>query len=210
MGSFPVKKFRRKIGAAASSALGIITTPVMAAVLAGVLTGCGGSVSTPTVFVPPPSSNLSAAEVTALVQAAAVAADPNTMVIAVVDRAGRILAVYRKPAAPTLATGNFGAQVDTNELAVSLARTAAFFSNDQAPLSSRTVRFISGIHFPPGISTRQTPRSTESRTPIAVALSPRISSPARTCRPRVRSTALRRAWASLLEKRTSPIAIQTP
>jgi hypothetical protein len=42
--------------------------------------------------------------------------------------------------------------VDVNELAVSLARTAAFFSNDQAPLSSRTVRFISGIHFPPGIT----------------------------------------------------------
>jgi uncharacterized protein GlcG (DUF336 family) len=87
-----------------------------------------------------------------LVQAAAQAADPNTMVIAVVDRAGRILAVYRKPAAPSLATGNFGAQVDLNELAVSLARTGAFFSNDQAPLSSRTVRFISGIHFPPGVT----------------------------------------------------------
>ena len=35
---------------------------------------------------------------------------------------------------------------------MSLARTAAFISNDTAPLSSRTVRFISGIHFPPGIS----------------------------------------------------------
>ena len=30
--------------------------------------------------------------------------------------------------------------------------TAAFFSNDQAPLSSQTVRYISGIHFPPGIT----------------------------------------------------------
>ena len=97
-------------------------------------------------------TNLSAADVTTLVQAAAQAADPNTMVIAVVDRAGRVLGVYRKPAAPTLATGNFGAQVDASELAVSLARTGAFFSNDQAPLSSRTVRFISGIHFPPGIT----------------------------------------------------------
>ncbi len=38
-----------------------------------------------------------------------------------------------------------------NEVAVALARTASFFSNDQAPLSSRTVRYISGIHFPPGI-----------------------------------------------------------
>ena len=42
--------------------------------------------------------------------------------------------------------------VDTNELAVSLARTGAFFSNDQAPLSSRTVRFISREHFPPTFS----------------------------------------------------------
>jgi len=101
---------------------------------------------------PPPSASLTAADVTTLVQTAAQAADPNTMVIAVVDRGGNILAVYRKPSAPALATGNFGAQVDTNELAVSLARTGAFFSNDQAPLSSRTVRFISGIHFPPGVT----------------------------------------------------------
>ncbi len=42
-------------------------------------------------------------------------------------------------------------QADTNEVAVALARTAGFFSNGQAPLSSRTVRYISGIHFPPGI-----------------------------------------------------------
>ena len=41
--------------------------------------------------------------------------------------------------------------VDANDYAVGLARTGAFFSNDQAPLSSRTVRFISGIHFPPGM-----------------------------------------------------------
>lgn len=115
--------------------------------------GCGGVVGNLTSMTPPsPTPNLTAADVTALVQAAAQAADPNTMVIAVVDRAGNILAVYRKPAAPPLATGNFGVQVDSNELAVSLARTGAFFSNDQAPLSSRTVRFISGIHFPPGIS----------------------------------------------------------
>src|SRR6266581_6012389 len=115
-------------------------------------TGCGGAVGGLTSVTPPsPTPNLTAADVTTLIQAAAQAADPNTMAIAVVDRAGNILAVYRKPAAPTLAMGNFGVQVDTNELAVSLARTAAFFSNDQAPLSSRTVRFISGIHFPPGV-----------------------------------------------------------
>jgi len=115
--------------------------------------GCGG-LAGPLTSAPPPSSvqSLTTADVTALTQAAAQAADPNTMVIAVVDRAGNILGVYRKPSAPALAAGNFGAQVDTNELAVSLARAAAFFSNDQAPLSSRTVRFLSGIHFPPGIA----------------------------------------------------------
>ena len=116
------------------------------------LTNCGGVAGSLTSFPPPPVTNLSAADVSALVQAAAQAADPNTMVIAVVDRAGRVLGVYHKPAAPTLVAGNFGALVDASELAVSLARTGAFFSNDQAPLSSRTVRFISGIHFPPGIT----------------------------------------------------------
>ena len=124
-----------------------------AVMLASSVAGCGGVVGPLTSVTPPPTvQSLTAADVTALVQAAAQAADPNTMVIAVVDRAGNVLGVYRKPSAPTLATGNFSAPVDVNELAVSLARTGAFFSNDQAPLSSRTVRFISGIHFPPGIA----------------------------------------------------------
>jgi uncharacterized protein GlcG (DUF336 family) len=74
------------------------------------------------------------------------------MVVAVADRAGNILAVFETVGAPTTATGNFGQVVASDELAVGLARTAAFFSNDQAPLSSRTVRFISGIHFPPGVA----------------------------------------------------------
>jgi uncharacterized protein GlcG (DUF336 family) len=77
------------------------------------------------------------------IAAAAAAAVANTgMTAAVVDRLGNILALYRQPGA---APGN-------DDLAVGVARTAAFFSHDQAPLSSRTVRFISGIHFPPGIA----------------------------------------------------------
>jgi uncharacterized protein GlcG (DUF336 family) len=126
---------------------------VFALALGLALTGCGGTTGVSTPPGPPPAPlTLTSAEVQQLVQKGAEAADSTTMVIAVVDRAGRILAVFRKPAVPTMSTGNFGALVDTNELAVSLARTAAFFSNDQAPLSSRTVRFISGIHFPPGVS----------------------------------------------------------
>ncbi len=84
---------------------------------------------------------LTAADVTAVVTAAASALSDNTLAVAVVDRRGAILSVYRRPGTTVLA----------QDVAVTLARTTAFFSNDQAPLSSRTVRFISGIHFPAGV-----------------------------------------------------------
>lgn len=86
-------------------------------------------------------TSLSAAEVDAIVRAAAKALPDASMTIAVVDRAGRVLALYEK-----------STNVANRELAVGVARTAAFFSHDQAPLSSRTVRFLSGNHFPPGIT----------------------------------------------------------
>jgi len=94
------------------------------------------------------------------VRAAATAISPTNVVIAVVDRTGVPLAVYRGPGAGAgdIITGGLvsslyqgGAPVLATDYAVGLARTGAFFSNNQAPLSSRTVRFISGIHFPPGI-----------------------------------------------------------
>ena len=95
---------------------------------------------------------LTSADVAKVVEAAASSVNSEAMVIAVTDRQGNILAVYQKPNAPATALANFGVQADTPEVAVALARTTSFFSNDQAPLSSRTVRFISGIHFPPGIN----------------------------------------------------------
>lgn len=145
------KQRRKTIALATLLALGI------AAALAALLIGCGSggggtggtASSTPD---PPTSTSLSAMDVQNVVQAAAQAADATSMVIAVVDRGGNVLAVYRKPGAGATATGNFGATVNVNDLAVALARTAAYFSNDQAPLSSRTVRFLSGIHFPPGVA----------------------------------------------------------
>ena len=59
------------------------------------------------------------------------------------------------PDAPLTVVGNFSTQVSANDVAIGLARTGAFFSNNQAPLTSRTVRFISGVHFPPGVSDTQ-------------------------------------------------------
>ena len=86
------------------------------------------------------ASSLSAAGVETIVRGAA--SIDGALTVAVVDRAGRPLALYR----------GAGASSANDELAVGVARTAAFFSHNQAPLSSRTVRFISGIHFPPGIT----------------------------------------------------------
>src|SRR5688572_31557450 len=77
-------------------------------------------------------------DVQAIVNVAASALGDSTLSIAVVDRTGAILAAYAREHA-----GERGA-----DYAVSVARAGAMFSHDQAPLSSRTVRFISGIHFP--------------------------------------------------------------
>jgi uncharacterized protein GlcG (DUF336 family) len=85
---------------------------------------------------------LSSSEVDAIVKAAAAALNVNNLTIAVVDRAGRPLAVFAQTGAPA----------SDADRAVGVARTAAFFSHNMAPLSSRTVRFISGIHFPPGVT----------------------------------------------------------
>jgi uncharacterized protein GlcG (DUF336 family) len=100
---------------------------------------------------PSTASALTVADVQQVIQNTAQSVNAP-LVVSVVDRGGNVLAVFQTPGAPATAIGNFGATVDGNELAVALARTAALFSNDQAPLSSRTIRFISGIHFPPGVA----------------------------------------------------------
>ncbi len=105
----------------------------------------------------PATPPLCASEVQAIINRAITILD-QPMVVAVVDRVGNPLGVFRKTGAPLQVAGNFSGEsllnnplYDAGEVAVSLARTAAFFSHNQAPLSSRTVRFISGVHFPPGV-----------------------------------------------------------
>src|SRR5262245_45416601 len=84
---------------------------------------------------------LTAADVNAVLTAAMSAINDQTMAAAVVDRQGVILGVAARS----------GASATAPDQAVTIARTAGFFSNGQAPLSTRTIRFISGIHFPPGV-----------------------------------------------------------
>jgi uncharacterized protein GlcG (DUF336 family) len=139
----------------------IAAAVILMVVISILLVGCGGGSqnanTTPqsavnTVPSAPAAVTLTLSDVDSIVHAAAAATSPTTAVIAVVDRAGNVLALYRKPDAPLTVAGNFGIQTGTNDVAIGLARTAAFLGNDQAPLSSRTVRFISGVHFPPGVS----------------------------------------------------------
>lgn len=92
---------------------------------------------------PDPFGSLSPAEVDTIVKAALSAvSSPTPISVGVVDRTGRPLAVYQQA----------GATIDQADEALGVARTAAFFSNSQAPLSSRTIRFISQVHFPPGLT----------------------------------------------------------
>jgi len=130
--------------------LGIVLSRGVAGALALLLMGCGGGNSTPVTPPIPAVEALQVVDVQNIVQAAVNSGNVD-MAVAVVDRAGFVLGVFRTQNAPAAALGNFGQVQDANDVAVALARTGAFFSNDQAPLSSRTVRFISGIHFPPGV-----------------------------------------------------------
>jgi uncharacterized protein GlcG (DUF336 family) len=133
-------------------ALGVFFALGLASALLVFLFGCGAG---STMQVPPPViaavMPLQVADVQNIVQAAVNSVNVD-MVVAVVDRAGFVLGLFRTQNAPATAVGNFGVMQNANDVAVALARTGAFFSNDQAPLSSRTVRFISGIHLPPGVT----------------------------------------------------------
>jgi uncharacterized protein GlcG (DUF336 family) len=138
----------------------IATAVILVVVLSIFLVGCGNGsqnqMNPQSAVNTTPSGSatvtLTSSDVDSIVHAAAAATSPTTAVIAVVDRVGNVLALYRKPDAPLTVVGNFSIQTSTNDVAIGLARTGTFFSNDHAPLSSRTVRFFSGVHFPPEVS----------------------------------------------------------
>src|SRR6202158_1062359 len=132
-------------------AIGIFLAFGIAGVLGMLLLGCGGGSSAP--GTPPPIPTVQAlqvADVQNIAQAAVNSVNVD-MAVAVVDRAGFVLGAFRTQNAPATTTGNFTQVQNANDVAVALARTGAFFSNDQAPLSSRTVRFLSVIHSPAGV-----------------------------------------------------------
>jgi uncharacterized protein GlcG (DUF336 family) len=95
----------------------------------------------------PPSpalqQTMTAQEVDILLQRAAAASASNDAIIAIVDRNGRILGVRVEGGVDPAITSNPATLVFAVDGAVAKARTGAFFGNNQAPLTSRTVQFIS-------------------------------------------------------------------
>lgn len=113
-----------------------------------------GALQNFTAFAAPPPffPQLRASEVNDLLARAAGVSSSNDAIIAVVDRNGRILGVRVEDGILTSYGGNTDKLVFAIDGAVAKARTAAFFSNGDptngpdgtfAPLTSRTIRFIS-------------------------------------------------------------------
>ncbi|MDZ4852153.1 MAG: hypothetical protein SGI77_22930 [Pirellulaceae bacterium] len=86
---------------------------------------------------------LDSLDVEKLLQRASMATPSEDAIIAVVDRAGRILGVRVEREAEAVFSGRPIWLTFAIDGAVAKARTAAFFSSGQAPLTSRTIRFIS-------------------------------------------------------------------
>jgi len=90
-----------------------------------------------------PADLLTQNEVQALLERAAAAVNRSDAIIAVVDRNGTILGVRVESGVSPAITGNTTSLVFAIDGAVSLARTGAYFANDTAPLTSRTIQEIS-------------------------------------------------------------------
>ncbi len=92
---------------------------------------------------PLPSQVLTPTDVKTLLERAAASVGVNNAIIAVVDRNGSILGVRVESGVSPAITGNTVNKVFAIDGAVSLARTGAYFGNDAAPLTSRTIQQIS-------------------------------------------------------------------
>lgn len=118
----------------------MLRLPLAAPLLSLVACDAGNFTSAPVLPVFGDVVPLTAAEVTTIISRAVAATDSPFVHVAVVDRTGLLLGAYSTAGA---------APADEDNIAVSLARTTAFFSNSQAPLSSRTVETLATFHFPP-------------------------------------------------------------
>jgi uncharacterized protein GlcG (DUF336 family) len=90
----------------------------------------------------PNTTTLSTSDVQTLLERAARATASDNAIVAVVDRGGNLLGVRVEGNVSPQITGNTEKLVFAIDGAISEARTGAFFANDQAPLTSRTIQDI--------------------------------------------------------------------
>ncbi len=89
------------------------------------------------------ANQLTTDEVNTLLDRASAATRSDDAIIAVVDRSGRILGVRVEAGVDDGLTSDTKALAFAIDGAVAKARTAAFFSNNAAPITSRTIRSLS-------------------------------------------------------------------
>jgi uncharacterized protein GlcG (DUF336 family) len=136
----------------------------LAGVVALGLVGCNAkSTSPPAQIVFGDVLPLSASDVSTIISRAVAAIASNDLHVAVVSRTGDILGVYSTAG---------GTITDADNIAVGLARTTAFFSNSQAPLSSRTVETLSTYHFPPTFGATFDDPFLETPLPVSTGAGP--------------------------------------
>jgi uncharacterized protein GlcG (DUF336 family) len=97
-----------------------------------------------TLGIPPsPDVTLTASQVGTLLNRAAAATSLDSAIVAIVDRNGQVLGVRVEGGVSSAITSNAQNLVFAIDGALAEARTGAFFANDTAPLTSRTIQFIS-------------------------------------------------------------------
>ncbi len=90
-----------------------------------------------------PGTNITADEVNTLLQRAAAATQRDDAIVAILDRGGNLLGVRVEGNVDPAIRGDPAKLTFAIDGAMAEARTAAFFANNTAPLTSRTIRFIS-------------------------------------------------------------------
>jgi uncharacterized protein GlcG (DUF336 family) len=123
----------------------------------------------------PPADNavLSADQVNQLLARASAATPSNDGIIVIVDRGGNILGVSVENGVSKAITSNPATLTFAIDGALAEARTGAFFANNHAPLTSRTVQFISQST----ITQRMVDSSPDGTDPNSAAFGPGIVAP---------------------------------
>ena len=111
------------------------------------------------------NQTLSVSDVATILDRASAVSSSQDAIIVIVDRGGNILGVRMESGLSSEISSNNAIKTFAIDGAVAEARTGAFFGNNQAPLTSRTVQFISQTTMTERVVT-STPDGTASDSPL--------------------------------------------